>query len=204
MAANDVRARQVLESCRSVDLRVPEDVAVIGVDNDELFCLLSNPPLSSVEHGAKQLGYEAAALLDEMMAGKKRPTGQFLIEPVGVVARQTTNVVAAEDPEVQAAMTFISNHAREGINVQQVLQAVGVSRSGLEKRFKTALGYTVYRAIRKVQLEETRRMVFETPLPLKQVAATTGFRSVQHMTTIFGKAFGHPPGAYRRRRRPPV
>jgi LacI family transcriptional regulator len=198
MAANDHRARQVLEACRVLGLRVPEDVAVIGVDNDELICQLSTPPLSSVEHGAKQLGYLAAGLLDQMMQGKKGQNKLFIVAPVGVKARQSTNVLAVEDPVVRAAVAFISEHAREGIKVKHVLQAAGVSRSGLEKRFRATLGYTIYKAVQEAQLQQVRRLVTETKLPLKEVAATTGFRSVQHMTNVLRRVCGYTPGACRK------
>lgn len=197
MAANDNRGRQVLEACRACDLRVPEEVAVIGVDNDELLCQLSSPPLSSVEQGAKRLGYEAAALLNQMMEGKQCPQRQVVIDPTGVVTRQSTDVLAIQDPQVAKAMTFIREHAFDGIKVPDVVNAVAVSRSGLETRFAAVLGYTIHIAIRKVQMEQVRRLVSDTNFPLKQIAADTGFKSVQHMTTLFVKAFGQPPANYR-------
>jgi LacI family transcriptional regulator len=198
MAANDRRARQVLEACRSLELRVPGDVAVIGVDNDELFCQLSSPPLSSVEHGAKELGYRAAALLDQMMAGRSPVHKRYVIPPVGVVTRQSTTVLAVDEPKVREAMTFIVDAACRGIRVRDVTELVGLSRSALEKRFKSTLGYTIPKAIRGVQLERAKLLLTETNLPLKQVAANTGFRTIQHLTTVFADAFGQPPGKYRK------
>jgi LacI family transcriptional regulator len=197
MAANDNRARHVLEACRASGIRVPQDVAVIGVDNDELLCQLSSPPLSSVEQGAKRIGYNAAALLDQLMCGNKPPQGRFVIDPSGIIIRESTDVLAIDDPAVARAMAFIQEHAFDGINVPDVVSATAISRSGLETRFGRALGYTVRTAIRQVQLERARRLISDTNLPLKQVAANTGFRSVQHMTTLFGKAFGRSPAKYR-------
>ncbi|HEU0142891.1 MAG TPA: XylR family transcriptional regulator [Bryobacteraceae bacterium] len=198
MAANDRRGRQVLEACRALGLRVPDEVAVIGVDNDELFCQMSSPPLSSVEHGAKELGYRAAALLEEMMTGRKAERRRYVIPPVGVVTRQSTNVLAVQEPKVREAMSFIADTACHGIKVRNVAEIVGLSRSALEKRFKATLGYTVPQAIRRVQLERARLLIVETKLPLKQVADNTGFRSVQHLTTVFGNTFGQPPARYRK------
>ncbi|MBZ5665487.1 MAG: DNA-binding transcriptional regulator [Acidobacteriia bacterium] len=197
MAANDNRGRQVLEACRACGLRVPEDVAVIGVDNDELLCKLSSPLLSSVEQGAKRLGYEAAALLDKIMPGKKASITRFIIDPVEVVTRGSTEILAIDEPKVAEAVAYISGHFSNRIKVQDVLDAVAVSRSGLENRFKKTLGYSVRTAIRRFQLEQTRRLVSETNLPLKQIASDAGFRSVQHMTTLFGKAFKQSPAKYR-------
>lgn len=197
LAANDSRARQVLEACRAFRLRVPQEVAVIGVDNDELLCQLSSPLLTSVEQGAKQLGYQAAALLDRLMSGKKVPQRKFVVGPIGVVVRQSTELVAISDGTVAKAIAFIQDHAFDGIKVQDVLAIAAISRSNLDMRFKAALGYTVRSAIRRVQLERTRRLIFETGLPLKQIASDAGFRSVQHMTTLFTRAFGRPPARYR-------
>jgi LacI family transcriptional regulator len=197
MAANDNRARHVLEACRTFNLRVPQDVAVIGVDNDELLCRLSSPPLTSIEQGAKRVGYEAAALLARLMCGKKSRQKSFLIDPMDVVVRQSTDVLAIDEPKVAKAMTFIQEHALEGIKVPDVVEAAAVSRSGLETRFAKTLGYTIRTAIRQVQLERARRLISDTNVPLKQVASDAGFRSVQHMTTLFGKAFGRSPAKYR-------
>lgn len=198
MAANDYRARQVLEACRASGLRVPEELAVIGVDNDELLCQLSSPLLSSIEQGAKQIGYRAAALLDSIMSGRNPSESRFVIDPVGVVTRLSTDIVAIEDPKAAQAMAFIWEHACDGIKVQDVVNAVAASRAGLEARFKASLGRTLRVAIRDVQLERARRLISDTNLALKQVAADTGFKSVQHMTTLFAKAFGRPPAEYRR------
>jgi LacI family transcriptional regulator len=197
MAANDHRARQVLEACRAQSLRVPEEVAVIGVDNDELLCQLSSPLLTSVEQGARQLGHEAAVLLDRIMDGRKPRRRRVVIDPMGVVTRHSTDILAIEDPVVAKAMSFVWEHASRGIKVKDVAEAATCSRATLEARFKAVLGYSVHTAIGNVRLEETRRLVRDTSLSLKQIAAQTGFKSVQHMTTVFGRVFGHPPAEYR-------
>jgi LacI family transcriptional regulator len=199
MAANDIRARHVLEACRLIGLRVPEEVAVIGVDNDELLCQLSSPPLTSIEQGAKRLGYEAASLLDRLMCGKKLRERSFIIDPPGIITRRSTDILAIDDPLVARAMIFIQENASRDIKVRDVVRAVGVSRSGIELHFDRALGYTVHTAIRRVQLERGRRLISETTLPLKEIAARVGFRSIQHMTTLFGKTFRQSPAKYRKR-----
>jgi len=201
MAANDHRARQVLEACRVSGLRVPEDVAVIGVDNDELLCQLSTPLLTSIEQGAKRIGYEAAALLDRMMDGKKPRQTRFVIDPVAVVPRRSTEFLAIQEPNVAKAMAFVREHACDGIKVRNVVDAVSMSRAGLETRFKAVLGHSIHKVIRNVQLDRVRRMIHDTDLPLKEVAATTGFKTVQHMSAAFSMRFGSPPGEYRRKNR---
>ena len=197
MAANDNRGRQVLEACRSSGLRVPEEVAVIGVDNDELLCQLSTPLMSSIEQGARRIGYEAAGLLDRIMSRQRSRYRRFVIDPLGVVTRRSTDIFAVQDPLIERAMAFVRDRVSHGIKAQDVVKAVAVSRSGLELRFKAALGRTLHGAIRHVQLDRARGLITDTNLPLKEVAANSGFKSVQHMTTLFRKAFGHAPGQYR-------
>jgi LacI family transcriptional regulator len=197
MAANDNRARQVLEACRAQSLRVPEEVAVIGVDNDELLCQLSSPLLTSVEQGARRVGHEAAVLLDRIMDGRKPRRRRLVIDPMGVVTRHSTDILAIQDPVAAKAMAFVWEHALRGIKVKDVAEAVTCSRAALETRFKAALGYSVHTAACNVRLEQARRLVRDTNLSLKQIAANTGFKSVQHMTTVFGRAFGQPPAGYR-------
>ena len=198
MAATDKRARQILDVCRSVGLRVPDDVAVIGVDNDEMLCQLSNPPLTSVEQGARRIGYEAAALLDRMMSGKRRKQQRFVVDPEGVVARRSTDILAVQDEEVATALRIIRRHACEGITPDEVTRRVARARSTLELRFRKELGRTVFAEIRRVQLDQAERCIRETELPLKQIASQCGFRSIQHMTTLFRQHFGHAPAQHRR------
>jgi LacI family transcriptional regulator len=120
-----------------------------------------------------------------------------VIDPTGVVTRQSTEVLAIDDAKVAQAMVFIREHACERIKVPDVVKAAAISRSGLENRFASVLGYTIRTAIRRTQLERARRLIFETDVPLKQVAAETGFKSVQHMTTVFRQGFGQTPASYR-------
>lgn len=198
MAANDKRARQVLEGCRLAGLHVPRDVAVIGVDNDEMICELSHPTLSSVEQGCAEIGYRAAALLDSMMAGAKPGSLTVMVEPRGVVTRQSTDVMAVKDPRVGAALELANSHAHEGWKVDDVVRALGVSRSTLEFHFRAALGRSVADEMRRVRLEKARRLAAETEMPLKAIAAGTGFRSIQHMTSCFHRYLGQTPAQYRR------
>lgn len=198
MAADDKRARQVLEVCRLAGIQVPDEVAVIGVDNDEMLCQLSHPSLSSVESGARRVGHEAAALLDRLMSGKRPPKHKIVVEPEGVVTRQSTDVLAVDDANVARAVALIRGNATSGITTQDVCDALKLSRSTLELRFKRAMGRTLFAEIRRVQLQRAECLVRESDLTLKQIAAQCGFQSVQHMTTLFAARFGSPPAAYRR------
>ena len=199
MACNDARARHVLEACRTIGADVPEDVAVVGVDNDEMMCELSNPPLSSVEQGVQRMGYQAAALLDKLMAGKKPPGSTIYVQPQGVVTRQSSDVLAIEDAKVAAALQFIRQHVSERLRVESVAAAVKLSRWTLETRFKAVMGRSIHAEIQRVQIERAKQLVATTDLPLKRVATLSGFKHVQYMTTLFRRHVGHTPGAYRRR-----
>jgi LacI family transcriptional regulator len=184
---------------------VPEDVAVLGVDNDELLCSLSSPLLSSVEQGAKRLGYEAAKLLDSLI-GKPASVRvrKNVIDPFGVVARASTDVLAIEDPHLARAMMFISQHFANGISVEDVVAAGGLSRSGMEKKFRAKLRFSIGSAIRRFQLERARELILTTNLPLKEIASNLSYPSVQHMTTIVRRALGHPPARLRQMMAPEI
>ena len=141
MAANDARARHVLEACRTIGVRVPEEVAVIGVDNDELMCELTDPPLTSIEQGARGVGYRAAELLDRMMSGKEGDADRQLCRcPSGSSAAARPITLPSKTPDVAAAVRFIRQHACEHIRMADILDVVGVSRSTLEVRFKKIMG----------------------------------------------------------------
>lgn len=198
MAATDKRARQMLDVCRFAGFRVPDDIAVVGVDNDEMLCQLCAPPLSSVEQGARRLGYEAAAQLDRLMNGAKSPRLRVVIDPVGVVARQSTDILSVEDPDVRQALKEISQFACEGITPGEVARKVGCARSTLELRFGQTLRRSIFSEIRRVRIGRAEQLVQETAVPLKQVAARCAFRSVQHMTTKFKQQFGKTPAKLRR------
>jgi LacI family transcriptional regulator len=201
MAANDTRARHVLESCRRRSLRVPDDVAVIGVDNDELICGLASPPITSIVQGTEEIGYRAATLLETLMSGAAPPRASILVEPVGIVERQSTDLVATDNPVVAAALTYIREHAHEGIGVAQVAAAAGVSRSTLDSHFKAAAARTVHDEIRRVRLNLARTLLATTALPLTEIARRTGFCHAQYFAAAFSRECGQTPGEYRRRAR---
>jgi LacI family transcriptional regulator len=198
MAANDARARHVLEACRAIGLRVPEDVAVLGVDNDEVICELIDPPLSSIEHGAGSLGYQAAALLDRLMEGKKVRKLMTLVPPKEVITRRSTDILAIADPDVASAMAYIHKNSCKPIRIADVVEAVGVSRSTLETKFKTVTGRTMHNEIQRLQIDCARSLLATTDLPIKQIAIIAGFAHIHYMTTIFHQNTGWTPAEYRK------
>lgn len=201
-ACYDIRGRQVLDACRRLDIPVPDQIAVLGVDNDELLCSLAHPPLSSVIPNVIRTGYEAAALLDRMMSGATVGPEARLIPPLGVAVRQSTDVLAVEDPNVARAVRFIREHACEGIHVEDVVKDSGLSRRLLETRFKRLLARSPHEEITRVQLLRVKELLAETDLPLAEIADRTGFRYVEYLSAVFKSKIGMPPGAYRNEHRP--
>lgn len=189
-AAYDIRGVQVLEACRRLGLAVPDTVAVLGVDNDELLCDLADPPLSSVIPDVRRTGYEAAALLNRMMHGEKIRGEGRLFAPKGVATRQSTDVVAVADRHVSSAVRFIREHACSGIGVADVLKAVPMSRRVLETRFRKLLGRSPHEQILNVKLDRVKRLLTETDLPLSAIAERTGFAHVEYLSVAFKRQTG--------------
>jgi LacI family transcriptional regulator len=202
MACNDEFGLHVLDACRRCGAAVPDDVAVIGVDNDEPLCELAIPPLSSIDPNTESIGYEAAQLLDRLMtAGKKsRESQQVKLKPRGVVTRRSTDVVASEDEEVARAARFIRDNACQGLQVVDVLAHVGMSRASLQQRMKQVLGRTIHQEIQRVRLQKVKDRLLVPGLTIKQVARESGFASVQYMTRVFHAMTGETPAQYRNRR----
>jgi len=197
IACNDIRGQQVLNAAREHQIPVPEDVAVIGVDNDEVLCELSDPPLTSVEPDTQRIGYEAAALLDRMMRGQAPPAAKVFVEPGNVVTRQSTDVLAVADREVASAVRFIRQHATAEISVEDVLDQVPLSRSTLERRFMKIIGRSPKAEILRVKLERARRLLAETDYALVAIAGMTGFKHAEYLSVVFKQKFGQTPGAFR-------
>lgn len=201
LASNDVPARHLAEMCRLLAIRVPEQVAILGVDNDELECLLSNPPLSSVVNPSEQIGHEAARLLDRMMSGRKPPRRPVYVTPTRIVVRQSTDIVAVPDGDVSAAVSFIREHVAENIGVADVIRALGLARRRLERRFQSLLGRTVLQEIQRGRIEQAKRLLAETDWPMSAVAERSGFSTPQRLAVVFHQQVGESPTTYRHRSR---
>jgi LacI family transcriptional regulator len=200
MACNDERGLQVLDACRRAGVAVPDDAAVIGVDNDQPMCDLAIPPLTSVDVNAEGIGYEAAALLDRMMSGKKPPPKPVMLPPRGVVTRRSTDLVASEDEEVSRAVRYIREHACNRLQVSDVLNHMGMSRASLQQRMKQIVGRTIHQEIQRVRLNRAKDLLAMSNLTIKQVARESGFASVQYMTRVFRSATNETPAKYRNHR----
>lgn len=197
LACYDIRGQQVLEACKVAGLAVPTEVGVVGVHNDELVCELCDPPLTSVIPNARRAGYEAAALLARMMAGRRTPPGVRLLPPLGVAARQSTDVVAVDDASVAAAARFIREHATSGIGVADVLRAVPMSRTLLERRFRKMLGRSPGAHITKVRIEQVKTLLVTTGLTVGAIAERTGFEHAEYLSVAFRRESGLTPTRYR-------
>jgi LacI family transcriptional regulator len=197
MACNDMRALQVISAAQAVDLLVPEEVAILGSNNDTVRCDLAQPPLSSVVSNAFQSGYKAAEFLDQLMAGQKLEAYDVRIEPVEVITRHSTDILAIADKNVAAALSFIRENACRGISVEEVLPHAFASRSVLEKKLRRYLGRSPQAEIRRVQVAKIRQLLLETDFPLKKIAELTGFEHVEYMCVVFKRLIGVSPGVYR-------
>jgi LacI family transcriptional regulator len=201
LACNDDWGEQVIDQCQAHGLAVPEEVAVIGVDNDDIRCELAPVPLSSIALGARRIGYEAASLLDRLMSGQVRAADArpIFIAPSGVVTRRSSDVLAVNDPDVAAAVRFIGARAGEPTGVDDVVDAVTVSRRVLERRFRDALRRSVHDEIQRVHVARARQLLAETGLSLPAIAKASGFASRERMGVTFRQLTGQTPAAYRKR-----
>jgi LacI family transcriptional regulator len=197
MACVDLRAQQLVSAAHAAGILVPEEVAVLGANNDTIRCELADPALSSVAPNAFQSGYRAAALLRDLMAGRKPSSLDQRVEPLGVVTRHSTDMMAVEDRNVAAALSFIRERACSGITVDQVIKHAHASRSQIERKFRQHFGRSPQAEIRRIQLRKIRQLLLETDFPLKRIAELTGFEHMEYMCVLFKRATGLPPGVFR-------
>ena len=200
MACNDECGQHILEACQVANMRVPDEVAVIGVDNDDLICDLTTPPLSSVALNHENTGYQAAQLLDKIMSGKEVDSKSIIfLEASHVVTRQSTDVLAIVDHEVAEAVRFIHRHSNEAIQVSDVVESVTVSRRILERRFREVLNKSVHDEIRRARVERACRLLLETNLNVSQIVLHLGYPSDKHISRQFRKEKGMTPSQYRKK-----
>jgi LacI family transcriptional regulator len=188
MACYDLQARMLIEVCRRVGLRVPDDVGVVGVDNDESICDLSSPPLSSVDPAHDMRGYAAAEMLASLMRGEAAPALPSLVPPRGVVVRLSSDTVAVEDEEVAQALRFIRDNIGRPIGVPDLLRAIPVSRRALEQRFAQAIGRSPAEEIRRVRIDRATRLLAGTDLTLDQVARKCGLPYAKALQRLLSRA----------------
>ncbi|WP_231741974.1 XylR family transcriptional regulator [Stieleria varia] len=196
-ACNDFRGRHLLDACRQADISVPDEVAVLGVDNDHVLCDFCDPPLSSVIPSAERVGFEAAAMLDQLMRDETISNEHVLIAPLGVAERPSTEVLAIDDPDVVASIQLIRSEACNGLNVSDILKAVPIARSSLERRFRKFLGRSPQAEIRRVQIKRASQLLRETDLNVTQISTLAGFKHAEYFSVVFKRECGVTPGRYR-------
>lgn len=201
LACRDRSGRLLCGLAREAGFRVPEDVAVVGVDDFDLVCETSVPPLSSVQIPAQRIGYRAAEILDRMMAGK-RVRKLTELPPGRVHVRQSSDVIAIEDRVVADALRFIRTHFMDGINATDLVRHMRVDRRVLERHFKEALGRSPLREIHRVMGRHAVRLLEGSPLPVDEVARQSGFRDATHISRVFRRLYGRSPRDFRREPRP--
>jgi LacI family transcriptional regulator len=191
LACNDDRGQHVLEVCKRDGFKVPEDIAVLGVDNDPMICEIIDPPLSSIAMNVESAGYEAAKLLDRMIRHKKKTKGrQILVSPTHIVQRQSSDIFAVNDAEVASAIRFIRENAKGKILVNDVVKATHLGRRTLEQRFRKTIHRSVYDEIRQIRVEWMARLLIETDLPISDITSHFNFTDAEHISRYFKKEKG--------------
>ena len=189
MAANDVRGRQVLDTCLMAGISVPEQIAVLGVDNDELICATTNPPLTSILRDTEGSGYDAAQMLDRMMRGMSRKMETLLYGPIRVVGRQSTEKLQFVDRLAVKAVEFIRINSGIGMKVTDVVKHLKVSRRLAELRFRQAVGHSIHDELQNARLAQVRRLLQETDLSVSEITEHCGYESESYLGLVFRKQF---------------
>ncbi|UUO04522.1 DNA-binding transcriptional regulator [Blastopirellula sp. J2-11] len=204
MACSDRCAQQVLDACRRVNLKVPDQVAVLGSDNDEVLCRVSDPPLSSVADNPRKIGYEAARLLSRLMLEKRSSEERMepiMIPPQGVITRRSTEAMVTDDAIIAQALQYIRDHASESIDASAVVRQFPLSRSAFYRRFSDAVGHSPHEEIIRVRINRIRELLVQTSLPLSRIAHLSGFGHTEYMVAVFKRRVGITPGKYRTKHR---
>ena len=198
-ADNDIAAVRLHLACRLAGLEVPEDAAILGVDNDETRCAATLPTLSSIDTGFDRLGFHAAELIERMRTGEQVRPQVIRFPPIGVVQRGSTDLLAVEDEHVRLALRFVRQRACDAnLSIDEVAEAASAARRSLERRFKRAMGRTVHQEISRLRMERARRLLAETDEPIQAIASTCGYESLDNFYRTFRRHLEATPGGYRR------
>jgi LacI family transcriptional regulator len=201
LACNTHLAHNLLNVLWQRGTSVPEEIAVLGIDNEVTRCQLSHPALSAIDHGPYDLGYAGAQLLDALLSGQKPPPGPVMIPPLGVVQRRSTDTFAVDDPHFVRALRRIHTDACNGLQVSDVIAEAACSRRTVEQAFKKHLGRGIWQEILRVRIQRARQLLTETDLPTPDVAERAGFSSASKLADVFRRTLGQTPTEVRSRRR---
>lgn len=192
---------ELINACEDANILVPDEIAVLGGDDDDLLCEACRPALSSIHVASEQIGHDAAELLEQLMEGKRSPGIPKKIEPTGIVARRSTDLLAIDDPDLTTAIRFIRDHPERMIQVEDVARAASVSRRSLERRFMTLLGRTIHDEIARCHLEKAIDLLARTEMTIPAIADSSGYGSPEYFATVFKEKMGITPLKYRARLR---
>lgn len=201
LASHDSQGVQIAEYCRHLGRHVPDEVAIVGVDDDDLLCDLARPSLSSVRLPGPRIGYEAAAMLEGLILGRRLKTSRLELPPVRLVVRQSSDIQAIADGDVSAAVRYIRDHAGEAIDVRDVVRAVAASRRSLERRFRRLVQRGIGQEIRRAHLERAKALLADTDMPMSLVAVRSGFTDSRQLSIVFRQEIGSTPTHFRRQHR---
>ncbi|MEM7147375.1 MAG: XylR family transcriptional regulator [Verrucomicrobiota bacterium] len=198
MVCSDQRGLAVLEACREEGIAVPERVAIVSVDNDSLLCEVSSPRLSSVRAGHGKVGFEAARLLDALMAGAPPPSEVILVPPTGVVTRRSSSTNAITDAVVAEGIHFINENLAAPLTNESIAKSAGTSRTAFQRRFREATGMTVREYLVSTRLRRAKSLIEDTTMTLVEIAEVSGFRHQEYMGSVFKDRLGITPGSLRK------
>jgi LacI family transcriptional regulator len=195
--SHDEYALAVLSTCRVLNMHVPDDIAVLGTDDNDLVCALANPPLSSVHYNVESIGYQAAKLLDQMLSGQVKRPQSLTVPPTAITVRESTDRLLISDSDVATAMRIIRSHINGRLRVTDIIHATNTSRRSLELKFKKHLGHGIHQEILRSRVELAKKLMRETDLPLKAISARAGFMDRNRMLLAFRAMTGMSPGVFR-------
>ncbi len=198
-AANDQLGVRLLDACQRAGVAVPEEVAVVGAENEETLCSFATPALTSVRFDGQTVGYKAAELLERLMSGKSVKLRETLIPPKGIIVRASSDELVINDRLVANAVRLIREDANKGLNVDNLCQRLNVSRSTLDRRMKSALNRSPKEEISRIRFREVERLLIETDLTMETIAELTGFTHSHYLQAAFKQIYGETPGGFRTR-----
>lgn len=201
MACDDTQGNRIMEVCRVLGIHIPEEISVLGVDNDEIICSLSEPPLSSVSLNIAKGGYEAARLIDKLMQDKESAYEDVIIQPVTIVNRLSTDIYATDNPAILAALRYIHQNLANKINVEDIVKQVPLSRRLLEVRFRQVTGQSIYQYVSDLRMERFSQLLLAGNEPIADLAMQVGLSDFKNLSRQFKSWKGCTPIEFRKRNR---
>lgn len=197
MACDDNQAHQISQVCKQCGIRIPEEISLLGVDNDEAICTLSDPPLSSINQAAEKGGYEAAILIERIMRNPQEKYGDVIVKPTHIVARQSTDIYSTNDKYIAVVLQYIHQNSNNKITISDLTDLVPLSRRLFENRFKEVTGLPVYTYIINLRIEKFAQKLLESNDPIIDIASDMNFVDYKNLSRQFKKIMGHTPSSYR-------